>query len=91
MNIKDVVKERRLGVIEIADVFYEHDPAALMEVYAKILPVDISHDYALRIFRVKAYSTLFEPVELGNQLNYYTVKISKDDEGNFTNVEFNRS
>jgi len=86
-----VVKERRLGRIDIASHFYNCDFNTIQEIFSLIVPVDVQYDYALEIFNIKGYAEFFEPVELGNQIPYYKVIINKNPKTNKIKIDFQKA
>ncbi len=90
-NKQNIIKDRRLGRIDIADYFYQTDPITVQKVFSLIIPIEVKYDYALSIFQIKGFSEFFDPVEMGNQMPYYNVKIHKDSETNTIKVSFGKT
>jgi len=86
-----VVKERRLGRIDIAEHFYQADFNTVQEVFSVMVPIDINYDYATAVFNIKGYSEFFEPVELGSLIPYYRVIINKNPKTNKVKIDFQKA
>ncbi len=86
----DLFKERRFGRIDIASHFYENDINVLHHVFSLLIPVEVSYDYAMQLFKIKGLAKQFEPVELGNQMPYYQVIIHNNEKNNEIDVEFKK-
>lgn len=89
-TVDEVVSSRRFGRIDIADQFVRTDFDTIQKVYSQLVPTEITYDYQMNIFRIKGLSYHFDPVELGSQIPYYQVIISKDETGNIS-IKFKKA
>lgn len=69
-----IIEERRLGSFAFTNEFLlTAPPAALRNLFGKVVPVSVEFDYPDQAFNVVAFSEFFEPVEQGAPVPEYQV------------------
>ena len=71
----EALEARRYGKFFYSKAFLETAGVAIQKIFAKIIPVEVSYDFAREVFEVTALCDEFDPVEPSHMIPYYAVQV----------------
>ena len=67
--------ERRFGRFMFSNAILESCPTAMQKIFSKVIPVNVTFDYARNVFEVTGISEHFDTVEEMHTIPFYAVQV----------------